>query len=96
MNILSAKEIRKEELKPCRDNYDREWAIEASDIEVRARLDDGSIRQATQRVLSASISTLELTMSVVVGQTQEDYHAQLQSIFNAHAPGNPNREKSDE
>lgn len=87
MKVLAAKELKREKLKPHTDMHGRTWKIEGADVEVHALLDDGTERKGVQRVLFAKIDTPELTMSVEVGQTQDDYHAQLRGIFNAHGPG---------
>lgn len=96
MKILHAKELKREKLKPCADNHGRTWEIQGADVEVYAVLDDGTEKKGVQRVLTAKIESKELTMTVEVGQTQDDYHAQLRGIFNAHAPGEPIVIKADE
>ncbi len=87
MKIISAKELKKEDLGHIIDGHGRKHRVHAADIDVHAVLDDGTEKKAVQRVLTASINTPELTMTVEVGQTQEDWQAQLRGILNAHAPG---------
>lgn len=87
MKIISAKEVKREDLGEIKDIHGRVCSVQAVDVDLHAMLTDGTEKKGTQRVLRATIDTPDLKMSIEVGQTQPDWQAQLMRIVNAHGPG---------
>lgn len=86
MNVTSAKDVGREKLGTLTDAHGRKFQVSAVWVEVSATFDDGTEKTATQRVINASIDSPELTMSLEVAQTQDDWQAQILRVLNAHAP----------
>lgn len=87
MKVISAKEVKREDLGELKDSHGRPCRVVAVDVDLHAILTDGTEKKGTQRVLRATVDTPELKMSIEVGQTQPDWQAQLLRIVNAHGPG---------
>lgn len=81
-----AKKIASKSLGQMVDDHGRKADVHATDVELS--LDGGE--PVVQRVLTAHVKTKSLEMTVEVGQTQDDWQAQLRNILNGHAPVDTN------